>query len=368
MRGSVEVYAGDRLLYQENNLLVDGAGELLADIMTVSPSLSAIQDTATSSILDSSNYTIQAISFGTAAATYTTNAHFYSENKANLLSSTDLYAQSSVIAVMQQKDPGVTASKGVSSYSPDNLVPRYPDPMATSLEVSSDVSAAVSGVALSSLVPGNGHNLNLIPSAYHHAVFFNTALSSLSSMGGAFIGCWPDGSSLFGTEFSGFSGTDLGAGDVVYSGVYNGIFNEASSMDASGFVNMVMSGSPGTTDNYQMSSTASGLCLSGGNDFDGSGASGIVVYQVLLGSGDVGAANLYGGLFNMGLWTIDINKSLLKGNTPPYSFDPLNNSRTYRLFATKSFTRNLGRIIDVDPVAGCISYQDLLIKWSIHFL
>ena len=65
MRGVVEIWRGDELILEEPNMLVDGAGELLADIMTASPSLSGIQDTPTSSILDASNYRIQAISFGT---------------------------------------------------------------------------------------------------------------------------------------------------------------------------------------------------------------------------------------------------------------------------------------------------------------
>jgi len=75
MRGEVEIWDGDKLLHKESNLLVNGAGELLADIMTVSPSLSGITDHATSSILDSSNYTIQAISFGKDASAYQYNAH-----------------------------------------------------------------------------------------------------------------------------------------------------------------------------------------------------------------------------------------------------------------------------------------------------
>ena len=75
MRGEVEIWDGDKLLHKESNLLVNGAGELLADIMTVSPSLSGIADHATSSILDASNYTIQAISFGKDASAYQNNAH-----------------------------------------------------------------------------------------------------------------------------------------------------------------------------------------------------------------------------------------------------------------------------------------------------
>ena len=63
MRGEVEIWDGDNLLHKEPNMLVDGAGDLLAEIMTVTPSLSGVE--AASSILDASNYTIQAVSFGT---------------------------------------------------------------------------------------------------------------------------------------------------------------------------------------------------------------------------------------------------------------------------------------------------------------
>ena len=75
MRGEVEIWRNDELLLKEPNMLVDGAGELLADIMTVSPSLSSIEDTGASSILDASNYRVQAISFGTGADAFRSNAH-----------------------------------------------------------------------------------------------------------------------------------------------------------------------------------------------------------------------------------------------------------------------------------------------------
>jgi hypothetical protein len=147
-------------------------------------------------------------------------------------------------------------------------------------------------------------------------------------------------------------------------GTYNSIVNEASSMDVSGFVNMIMSGSPATTTGYAMSSTASGLCMSGGADIDNSG---MVEYSMLLGSGDVGYSNLYGGIYNMGLWTIDMEETLKAGNTPPYSFGPLNNPRKYKLFATKHLTRNLCYINDNGTAAGAMNYQDVTIKWRIHF-
>ena len=108
-----------------------------------------------------------------------------------------------------------------------------------------------------------------------------------------------------------------------------------------------------------------GLHVSGGIDATNSGT---VEYSMLLGSGDVGYSNLYGGIYNMGLWTIDMRETLRAGNTPPYSFGPLDNPRKYRLFATKHLTKNLGYIRDRGGFAGSLNYSDLTIKWRLHFL
>ena len=108
-----------------------------------------------------------------------------------------------------------------------------------------------------------------------------------------------------------------------------------------------------------------GLHVSGGVDATNSGT---VEYSMLLGSGDVGYSNLYGGIYNMGLWTIDMDKTLKAGNTPPYSFGPLNNPRKYKLFSTKHLTKNLGFIEDSGTNAGSLNYTDLTIKWRLHFL
>ena len=69
----------------------------------------------------------------------------------------------------------------------------------------------------------------------------------------------------------------------------------------------------------------------------------------------------------MGLWTIDTEASRLAGNSPPYSFGPLDNPRKYKLFATKHLTKNLGYIVDDGTAAGAMNYSDLTIKWRIHF-
>ena len=73
MRGEVQIWEGDKLIHKESNLLVNGAGEAIVDMLTVSPSLSGLP--SASSLLDTSNYTIQAISFGKDASAYHENAH-----------------------------------------------------------------------------------------------------------------------------------------------------------------------------------------------------------------------------------------------------------------------------------------------------
>jgi hypothetical protein len=104
MRGEVEVWSGGKLILKEANMLTDGAGELLADIMTVSPSLSGMDDLATSSITDASNYTIQAISFGTGSTAFQSNAHNL-DSKKNEVYGSQLFAikeeQSGNIAVLR---------------------------------------------------------------------------------------------------------------------------------------------------------------------------------------------------------------------------------------------------------------------------
>ena len=83
MRGEVEIWRGDELISRESNLIVDGAGATIADIMTVPHSISGTtlavpgsrQYPTASAILDASNYRVQAMSFGEDAAAYQLNAH-----------------------------------------------------------------------------------------------------------------------------------------------------------------------------------------------------------------------------------------------------------------------------------------------------
>jgi hypothetical protein len=369
MRGEVEVWRGDTLLMKEPNMLVDGAGELLADIMTVSRSLSGIEDHATSSILDSSNYTIQAISFGTGSDAFKKNAHAWSQDKEDKIKNyTDVTFLAGGTGIPSYIE---MYSWDSSSYIPEVGLPHYPDPVLRVLDLNTNVSASIGGIEVSSVFPGNGQLTNFIPSAIMSGMMEDTQFSSITSatVVASLLGCFVEGSSapysLSKKNRRHFlSGAPADYDDPFFTNSVDGsFFNEVSSMDVSGFVNMVMSSVPDAT--YNMSSAASGLVLSAAPTF---ASDGVIEYSVMIAAGDVGHANAYGGIYHLGLWSIDMKQSLLNGNTPPFEFTILNNPRKYKLFSRKGLSKNLCYIEDDGTNAGDKNYSDLLIKWRLHFL
>jgi hypothetical protein len=395
MRGEVEIWDGDKLLHKESNLLVNGASELLAEVMTVSPSLSGTldldgnvvyTDLATSSILDASNYTIQAISFGTGSEAFKQNAHRSdgSVREANWLTYQGVLGTHGVhYYVYEPSSTHPFTGSNQGSYSPLVGLPIPPTPALNVLEENTSISAIVGGVEVSSVFPGNGQLTNFLPSGIFSSVMQNTPFSGVdgvSAYGAATtLGCFTEGSSvIYGTRGYGLYKKTNDDGSVAVS-VFDtnttnlnylkgSFFNEVSSMDISGFVNMVMSGSPGTTTDYEMSSGASGLCVSGGHDLTNSGT---VEYTIMIAADDVATANAYGGIYHLGLWTIDMNQSLRNGNTPPFGFSVLNNPRKYKLFARKGLSKNLCFVLDKASGSdrkGSKNYTDLTIKWRLHFI
>ena len=129
--------------------------------------------------------------------------------------------------------------------------------------------------------------------------------------------------------------------------------------------------------------TASGLILSAADNFSSTGK---VTYGVVLSGGDTGCAGLFGGIYNIGLWALDMNAMLQNstgylGKTPPYVFSgtaPLGSTLKYRLFARKTLTKDITYIKDSGVSSGYyhfyagngdvnLTIPDLLIKWSIYF-
>ena len=80
-------------------------------------------------------------------------------------------------------------------------------------------------------------------------------------------------------------------------------------------------------------------------------------------------ANLFGGIYNIGLWTIDLKESL-KNAEPPFVFDALDNPIKYRLFSSKKFVDNLVGIHDSAGAilpAGIFNHPSLKIRWTLDF-
>jgi hypothetical protein len=372
MRGIVEIWKGDELILTEPNMLVDGAGELLADVMTVSPSLSGVEDHATSSILDASNYRVNAISFGAGSGAFQTNAHSFTEKGqaaylAHYLGPITA-GTSGNVALVPTEAHADTRQLGNPGY------PKAPSPEPTVLQEGCSVPGSWTGATagtynFSAVFPANGQLQNFIPSAIVSG-YLEQNFPAIAADGLNYV-AWTGAASVLGAFPDGSSAPHANKNAVVYyqdqsnktdrALTVGGFFNEVSSMDSGGFVNMVMSSVPnGGSTGLNFSGGASGLCLSAEAETAYKGFP-FVEYTVSLSKDDCLFANAYGGITDLGLWSIDMQKSLENGNTPPFAFSVLNNPRKYKLFCRKGFSIN---IVRADSVLG---YEDLTIKWRIHF-
>jgi alpha-tubulin suppressor-like RCC1 family protein len=104
----------EQVIYTDNNMIVDGAGEIISTMMTLPPDGDTIS--SASSIYDVSNFTIRAVSFGKAPLHYYYNAH---QN-----SGPSKYAREASGQVWVS----ATAVSGASSYTPAYYLPNAPVP------------------------------------------------------------------------------------------------------------------------------------------------------------------------------------------------------------------------------------------------
>ena len=453
MRGQIEIYTNfnthdEELVYQGENTIVDGCGELIADILTFpTPSLSG--NSELSSLLDASNYTIQAISFGKASEEYQRHAHLYpfdnieiralsDQLQVQYLQDTSGWTEGAKILVSPYSN--ITQDYYPTSAYPGGFsLPSYTSPTDIVLEKNTQVSVISS---LSSLFVDldrdYGQNLNML--AYSPILYFSslnsdlglfsdasaypsyvniandTALSSLATAteqlywnmdgsstlsglqgSGVYLGCYPQGSGTTGagrngtsailvSSWSGWDNAQQNASAVITSGIFYSMINSAESMDIHGFLgkHYCVSGNIAPTGSNTMDGLViSSLSAIGTAVSDTSGLQ--VTYSVTLGSGDLGCANLYGGITNAGLWALDVKKSVQgEGNLwvsgtrsfPPFTFDPISNRRRYKLFSKKVFNQNICRISNsadsfnsntgaTSPQGG---HQDLTLVWRLFFL
>jgi hypothetical protein len=412
IKGKVEVYTDygtedQKLVCEDNNVVVDGAGEIIVDMLTTTPSLSGIPSAA--AILDTSNYTIQAMTFGKDEEGYKRHAHTDSWSGLDYSWSTGASGGATPVlfsGAMVFTSSNANPTGGVSSYFPSgshyNILPRYPAPNDSKLELNSETLLntlvtqsntyasqypAASATFIQNTVNTSGyneigHNTNVLLDEI--AAGFAPKGGTDSTLGvGLIQGAFPRGFQAGGTSAGIFSsvgqlstGLAVGVqslanlGDIGSSAVFYGNFNDTyvESMDISGYLGKVfneygIAGSGFTKADYP-DVYSSGIVVSANVDFSSTGE---VIYQTVIGAGDLGFTNFYGGIYNIGLWALDVKESLKTG-MPPYAWVPRSNTRKYKLFSKKSFTKNLAYIQDSGTTnAGLNHYKDLTLIWRLYF-
>ena len=327
-------------------MFVDKAGEHIADIMTMPRSLSGIA--SASAILDTSNYTFQAISYGKDALGFKNHAHVILSPSSDGIIKVISYGNNSYSGY----NPLTTAST-IESYK---LYPQSFNPLDTRLESKSTLPNYTLNV------PDLGQYLN--PS-------LDAQLSAYTNL----IGGFPEAS---GTKYQIFNAS----GQLITSGsLLPSFYNLSGIMDSSGFLTFAQFSLPF----HQLAYSETESNLANADPYLGYGVirsaeanfPNYVDLKWILPAGECGALNLFGGVYHIGLWCLDIKQMLNEGNIPPYSFNPLNNIRRYRLFAKKTFNRDLITYNSATAFKdlfelGVVNWDDgvaaIFLKWKIRFV
>ena len=323
-------------------MLVDGAGQIIVDAFTANRSFATIP--SASAILDASNYTVQAVSFGKDADGFLQHAHQIISPSGTRIIKVLSYGSPSVSSYQTS----TTASALELTYK---LLPQSPTPMDERLEYKSTVTLYSSGV------PNIGHCLNTV---------IDSTLSSFHHL----IGCFPASG---GTDYWIISSVANATGSLISSATFSSFFNKNLIMDTSGFLTFAPGAAAAQATLNSTSSFEQGALRYCDASFPNR-----VTIKIPLITGDAGSLLLYGGLYHLGLWVLDIKETLKQGISPPFNFNALNNKRKYRLFAKKTFNKDLLYCTDSGATAGVKSLfsvggslsseGSLTISWYINFV
>jgi hypothetical protein len=296
-------------------MFVQGFGEVLTDVMTVNPAIADIP--SASSILDTSNYTFQAVTFGKDAGGFVQHSHAVSTvqyidgDSASGVSGYD----SGILSVINYGSDLPAAASAASSYvisstyaefsSSYNSVPNDPSPLDTRLERGSTLSTNLSAYSFASALPDLGHYANAVLDSQLSAIW-NKVGAFAPSSGGDYRFYDKDGS-------------------YVYSGTITSYFNTNGLVDKDGYLtvgNNVATNSPSYSDGAALVSSVS-FPISEGKLFLNANIDG----------DDAMTLAAFGSVKHLGVYCLDMCQMLSEGLMPPYSWDALNNNRKYKLVA-----------------------------------
>lgn len=377
MKGKVEIYAiasdgSERLVESGRNLTVDGAGELIVDMLTTPSSTLGIAPR----VMDTSNWRFGALSFGPPGGAFDEGGYFYTE---------DTTYSSVINAIGSQKTLRLLSNSArsingdTSTYVPNYHRPSYPDVLDRRLEKADTAYSILSGDGTVSY----GHLENRIAfasgdaSSYFQGGYPTSAVAVdainapqaaiVSSLIGDFtdpnvnatVLCassyYPDSASLY----------------QYLSGVYSD-FNYQKTMDYRGFATVDYT-QKGTLTFGQTSVSS----FAGATTAEAFVEDPRVVVECFIGRWDIYALNCYGGFHQMGLWGMDC-KEALKSNAAPFlesdgSYIDSNGvtKQEFKLFAKKTFTPNLALTSDQNyltlDIPGLLNHGPLKVRWILDF-
>lgn len=295
-------------------MFVQGFGEVLADVMTVNPALKDLP--SASSILDTSNYTFQAVTFGKDAGGFTQHSHtvsttnYVNEDSASGASSYD----SGIFTVINYASD---ATNGASSYivsgtyvqfsSSYKSVPNDPSPLDRRLERKSTASTNLSTYQYASALPNLGH--------YPNAVL-NSQLSAIWNKVGAFAPSTASDWYLYDKDKN-----------LVTTGTVTSYFNSNGLVDKDGYLTV----KNGSVQTAPVSYPDGAVLVSSAGSLDVSG--GVLGLNINIEGNDALTLVSFGSVKHIGVYCLDLKELLDSGLMPPYSWDALNNNRKYKLVA-----------------------------------
>ena len=350
----------ESLVLSEPNLVVNGAGQSIVDMLTTPSSVLKYAPR----VMDTSNWRWGAVSFGPAASSFQENAYFYStaSDVSSWLDQVSIDKKIRVKWDMTSSD--VRGAATASSYTPPFRLPSYPDPLDQKLEDASTAYAFVSGDGTQCF--GQFENrINFASgaaSSYFQGVYPISGADAQYNNAGMLI-----------TSYESDFQADPSAGMLSFFSATASKYNANEQMDYRGFVSATYN----ATDQdptplgmvYVSGSTPNGL-----TGTTSQVAQPKVSVHTQISAPDVWAMNLFGGLHHIGLWNVDCKKSL-ESNEAPFLQPPEKfregadgvSKLEFKLFAKKTFTQNLCYIQDKGSHQGFRNHQPLKIVWTLDF-
>ena len=294
-------------------MITQGFGETLTDALTANPALADLP--SASAILDTSNYTFQAVTFGKDAQGFqgfhahrATTRAYVDENPLLGVSSYDS-GRVFIDNYFQGKGLLISLSSYVTSslytfYSATyNSVPNDPSPLDTRLERGSTKNSTISDYYNYSAIPDLGHYLNPI---------IDPAVSSAYSK----IGSYAPASGLGPSSYYFFTVPP-------FYGNLSGYFNRNELLDSHGYLTVSPSSVEDAVDFSKGAVMTSSFLVSSGK----------VALDTVVSGGDAAILAAFGGIKHVGVYCLDLKEMLASGLLPPYGWATLNNTRKYRLVA-----------------------------------